>query len=64
MELNQTAASERLSLEVSGRTHLPKPSYVAPVLTLMGDIRMVTLGASPGATESSGGIVSRKPSGT
>ncbi|MCB1600257.1 MAG: hypothetical protein KDI66_09610 [Xanthomonadales bacterium] len=41
-----------------------KRRYETPQLHPHGDIRSITLGSSPGATESSSGMVTRKPAGT
>jgi hypothetical protein len=37
---------------VSNASDLPKPAYVSPVLTSLGDVRDVTLGGSPGSGDS------------
>lgn len=64
MELKQSAAPDDVSPRGDGRTYSTRVPYTTPRLKAMGDVRAVTLGASPGATESSGGSVSRKPAGT
>ena len=64
MKLKQAAAQNGPSTGDDGPTKLPRSVYVAPMLKGMGDIRLVTLGSSPGATESGGGSISRKPAGT
>lgn len=64
MELKLNPVQHALRSTGTNRTLAPRTAYEAPQLRAMGDIRLVTLGSSPGATESSGGSVSRKPAGT
>jgi hypothetical protein len=65
MELKPSASQNGLSAAKGDRVvPSPKEPYAMPELRSMGDIRIVTLGASPGATESGGSGITRKPSGT
>lgn len=64
MKLKQSAVTKDVSLVSAGQLPSAREAYVAPRLNANGDVRSVTLGSSPGATESGGGSISRKPAGT